>query len=163
MNDEKARVWWIIALMMEIAETSETLVNFYETTQRCNPEDDHRSIMINYLVLMMIETSVEHRPQFIPSDGWCKQPSVSTAEASGAWRCKRDKPSTKRDAILNSCHDWWMQVSPFASFTAQKYMPAGTQQGRDGWEGLHVGAVYKTQSKWPHSNIGTRGMRALAE
>jgi hypothetical protein len=31
----------IFALMMEAARTSETLVNFYQTTQRYNPEDSH--------------------------------------------------------------------------------------------------------------------------
>jgi hypothetical protein len=30
-----------IALMMEVACTSETLVNFYQTTRRYNPEDSH--------------------------------------------------------------------------------------------------------------------------
>jgi hypothetical protein len=30
-----------IALMMEAARTSETLVSFYETTRRYNPEDSH--------------------------------------------------------------------------------------------------------------------------
>jgi hypothetical protein len=30
-----------VALMMEAARTSETLVNFYQTTLRCNPEDSH--------------------------------------------------------------------------------------------------------------------------
>jgi hypothetical protein len=30
-----------IALMMEAAGTSETLVNFYQTTRRYNPEDSH--------------------------------------------------------------------------------------------------------------------------
>jgi hypothetical protein len=30
-----------IALMMEAARTSETLVNFYQTTWRYNPEDRH--------------------------------------------------------------------------------------------------------------------------
>jgi hypothetical protein len=30
-----------VALMMEAARTSETLVNFYQTTQRYNPEDSH--------------------------------------------------------------------------------------------------------------------------
>jgi hypothetical protein len=29
------------ALMMEVASTSETLVNFYQTTRRYNPEDSH--------------------------------------------------------------------------------------------------------------------------
>jgi hypothetical protein len=27
--------------MMEVARTSETLVNFYQTTRRYNPEDSH--------------------------------------------------------------------------------------------------------------------------
>jgi hypothetical protein len=31
----------MIALMMEAARTSETLVNFYRTTRRYNPEDSH--------------------------------------------------------------------------------------------------------------------------
>jgi predicted O-linked N-acetylglucosamine transferase (SPINDLY family) len=31
----------LIALMMEAARASETLVNFYQTTQRYNPEDSH--------------------------------------------------------------------------------------------------------------------------
>jgi hypothetical protein len=30
-----------IALIMEAARTSETLVNFYQTTRRYNPEDSH--------------------------------------------------------------------------------------------------------------------------
>jgi hypothetical protein len=38
-------VFWIvapiIALMMEAANTSETSVNFYQTTRRNNPEDSH--------------------------------------------------------------------------------------------------------------------------
>jgi hypothetical protein len=31
----------VIALMMEAARTSETLVNFYQATRRYNPEDSH--------------------------------------------------------------------------------------------------------------------------
>jgi hypothetical protein len=31
----------LIALMMEAARTSGTLVNFYQTTRRYNPEDSH--------------------------------------------------------------------------------------------------------------------------
>jgi hypothetical protein len=31
----------LIVLMMEAARSSETLVNFYQTTQRYNPEDSH--------------------------------------------------------------------------------------------------------------------------
>jgi hypothetical protein len=33
--------WLAIALMMEAAGTSETLVNFYQSTRRYNPEDSH--------------------------------------------------------------------------------------------------------------------------
>jgi hypothetical protein len=31
----------LIALMMEAVRTSETFVNFYQTTRRYNPEDNH--------------------------------------------------------------------------------------------------------------------------
>jgi hypothetical protein len=34
---------WVIALMMEAASTSETLVNFYQTTRRNNPEANNLS------------------------------------------------------------------------------------------------------------------------
>jgi hypothetical protein len=37
----KVTVFWSIALMMEAASTSETSVNFYQTTRRYNPEDGH--------------------------------------------------------------------------------------------------------------------------
>jgi hypothetical protein len=44
----KIPVFWVvvpcsraIALMMEAARTSETLVNFYQTTRRYNPEDSN--------------------------------------------------------------------------------------------------------------------------
>jgi hypothetical protein len=36
----KMAVFWATALMME-AGTSETLVNFHQTTRRYNPEDSH--------------------------------------------------------------------------------------------------------------------------
>jgi hypothetical protein len=35
---------WLIALMMEAARTSETSVNFYQTTRRYNPEYTHHQI-----------------------------------------------------------------------------------------------------------------------
>jgi hypothetical protein len=43
----------IIALMMEAARTSETLVHFYQTTRRYNPEDSrlrthHRENLKSY-------------------------------------------------------------------------------------------------------------------
>jgi hypothetical protein len=34
----------LIALVTETARTSETLVNFYQTTRRYNPEDSHLNI-----------------------------------------------------------------------------------------------------------------------
>jgi hypothetical protein len=45
--------------MMEAARTSEMLVNFYQTTQRYNPEDSHlhthrRENLKSYLVSVMI-------------------------------------------------------------------------------------------------------------
>jgi hypothetical protein len=50
-NGKMAVVFWvvapcilveaIIALMMEAARTYETLANFYQTTRRYNPEDNH--------------------------------------------------------------------------------------------------------------------------
>jgi hypothetical protein len=36
----------MIALMMKAAKTSETLVNFYQTTWRYNPEDSHLHIFV---------------------------------------------------------------------------------------------------------------------
>jgi hypothetical protein len=52
----KMAVFWVVApcslveafrfitLMMEAARTSETLVNFYQTTRHYDPEDSHLSI-----------------------------------------------------------------------------------------------------------------------
>jgi hypothetical protein len=38
----KMAIFWIFfALMVEAASTSETSVNFYQTTRRKNPEDGH--------------------------------------------------------------------------------------------------------------------------
>jgi hypothetical protein len=49
----------IIALLMEAARSSETLVNFYQATRRCNPEDSHLRIhrlenLKSYLVVCLI-------------------------------------------------------------------------------------------------------------
>jgi hypothetical protein len=46
------------ALMMEAASTSETLLNFYQTTQRCNPKDSHlrtnrREKLKSYLIFLV--------------------------------------------------------------------------------------------------------------
>jgi hypothetical protein len=39
--------------MMEAARSSETLVNFYQTTRRCNPEDSHLCIVtvVDYRII----------------------------------------------------------------------------------------------------------------
>jgi hypothetical protein len=37
----KVREYYIMALMMEAVQTSETLVNSYQSTRRYNPEDSH--------------------------------------------------------------------------------------------------------------------------
>jgi hypothetical protein len=36
-----------IALMMEAASTSETSINFYQTTRRNNPEDSHLHVCLS--------------------------------------------------------------------------------------------------------------------
>jgi hypothetical protein len=49
----------IIALMMEVADTSETSVNFYQTT-RCNiPEDNHLHSQFTFF-------SLDRRPSVTP-------------------------------------------------------------------------------------------------
>jgi hypothetical protein len=50
------------ALMMEAARTSETLVNFYQTTRRHNPEDSHlrtnrRENLKSYLIFGLFDIS----------------------------------------------------------------------------------------------------------
>jgi hypothetical protein len=49
------RVGLLIALMMEAARTSETLVNFYQTTWRYNPED--RAIYVTFVVIQFVFTT----------------------------------------------------------------------------------------------------------
>jgi hypothetical protein len=44
-------VWERIALMMEAARAAETLVNFYQTTRRYNPEDSH---LLTILLLVSV-------------------------------------------------------------------------------------------------------------
>jgi hypothetical protein len=51
----------IARLMMEAARTSETLVNFYRTTRRYNPEDSHlrthRRENLKFLIYKVISAS----------------------------------------------------------------------------------------------------------
>jgi hypothetical protein len=41
----------LIALMMEAGITSETLVNFYQTPRRYNPEDSHLPFNFNFILI----------------------------------------------------------------------------------------------------------------
>jgi hypothetical protein len=64
-----ASVIRVIALMMEAASTSETLVNLYQTTRRNNPEDSHLQvthIVTTILKTMLIRVLIE---QLNSSDG----------------------------------------------------------------------------------------------
>jgi hypothetical protein len=46
----------LIALMMEAAaRTSETLVNFYQTTRRYNPEDSHLNLNFVWLSIRLVD------------------------------------------------------------------------------------------------------------
>jgi hypothetical protein len=51
--------WVVIDLMMEATRTSETLVNFYQTTRRYNPEDSHLPIFYLFVVYLLT-LSVAH-------------------------------------------------------------------------------------------------------
>jgi hypothetical protein len=54
-----------VALMMEAARTSESLVNFYQSTRRYNPEDSHlrthsRENLKSYFVFAFIHGNYKH-------------------------------------------------------------------------------------------------------
>jgi hypothetical protein len=51
----KMAIFWVVAPMMEAASTSETLVNFYQTTWCNNPEDSHLLDIIKSLLLMILK------------------------------------------------------------------------------------------------------------
>jgi hypothetical protein len=51
----------LIALMMEAARICETLVNFYQTARRYNPEDSHLPFVytfLRYLLLFLISVAL---------------------------------------------------------------------------------------------------------
>jgi hypothetical protein len=57
----------LIALMMEAARTSETLVNFYQTTRRYTPDDRHlqQFTVLNEAVEQAKYLQMKHRPSHI--------------------------------------------------------------------------------------------------
>jgi hypothetical protein len=57
----KMAVFWVALLMMEAVRTSETLVNFYQTTWCDNPEDSHLHHIRVLILLCFLH--------FIQSDG----------------------------------------------------------------------------------------------
>jgi hypothetical protein len=58
-------VFWVVALMMEAARTSETLANFYQTKRRYNPEDSHlRTHRRENLKSYLVENSLQAK--YIP-------------------------------------------------------------------------------------------------
>jgi hypothetical protein len=54
----KIAVFWAIALMMEAARTSDTLVNFYQTTRCYNPEDSNLHLLTSFTPILL--TLTEH-------------------------------------------------------------------------------------------------------
>jgi hypothetical protein len=54
-------VFDLIALMMEAARTSETLVNFYQTTRRYNQEDSHLSMILVCVGSILISCGLLYR------------------------------------------------------------------------------------------------------
>jgi hypothetical protein len=52
----------MITLIMEAASTSETSVNFYQTTRRNNPEDSHLQNMcfITYVIRFVVRVNIIH-------------------------------------------------------------------------------------------------------
>jgi hypothetical protein len=52
MNISEVLTPSIIAVMMEAAETSETSVNFYQTSKCNNPEDSHLILDVSQIIYM---------------------------------------------------------------------------------------------------------------
>jgi hypothetical protein len=76
----------LIALMMEAARTSETLVNFYQTTWRYNPEDSHlrthcRENVKSYLIHFLFRSN----GVFCKDAVWT---SISKRSMGGCWHCQ---------------------------------------------------------------------------
>jgi hypothetical protein len=70
----KMAVFWVVApcraLMMEAESTSETSVNFYQTTRRYNPEDSNLQVM-NCFNFKLLVTRKMKENSFSKSD--CKK------------------------------------------------------------------------------------------
>jgi hypothetical protein len=66
---------WRFALMMEAAMTSETLVNFYQTTRRYNPEDSHlrthrRENLKSYFFALSLRANLRFNTNVIRQAYW---------------------------------------------------------------------------------------------
>jgi hypothetical protein len=56
-------VFWVVALMMEAAQTSEMLVNSYQSTWRYNPEDSHLHRHCHENLKSYLLTALLNKPQ----------------------------------------------------------------------------------------------------
>jgi hypothetical protein len=67
----KMAVFWVVApcramaLMMETARTSETLVNFYQTTRRYNSEDSHLRLILYFVTIATSKYKLGSAPVYI--------------------------------------------------------------------------------------------------
>jgi hypothetical protein len=66
------------ALMMEATRTSETLVNFYQTTQRYNPEDSH--LLNKYIAQSKLVSTISLTTAFVNENCWVICEPVCTRE-----------------------------------------------------------------------------------
>jgi hypothetical protein len=84
----KMAVFWVVApcspviyqrdaLMMEAARTSETLVNFYQTTRHYNPEDSHLHITFPSTLVFQVVSSNHNfvRISHLPHARYMSRPS----------------------------------------------------------------------------------------
>jgi hypothetical protein len=60
-----ASIITLTALMMEVARTSETLVNFYQSTRRYNPEDSHMNILKPFTHCFKLKTLCNMPPTML--------------------------------------------------------------------------------------------------
>jgi hypothetical protein len=101
-------VFWvvapIIALMMETARSSETLVNFYQTTRRYNPEDSH------LCASGICPTGTNRESTFLHRHLRCLRDDV-LLKRSEKWRALDISFSTNAViTLLYLCRNFWSQT-----------------------------------------------------